>query len=147
MCSTKNVELVASIGASQVIDYTRRDFTRSGQRCDLLIDIAGSRPFTACRRVLTPQGILVAIGGPNKGNVLGPMTRVIKALLLSRFTSQPVTFFLAKPNSGDLAVLRDLLVAGKVTPVIDRTYPLSEVPEAIRYLEQGHARGKVVISV
>jgi NADPH:quinone reductase-like Zn-dependent oxidoreductase len=147
VCSTGNVQMVASIGASRVIDYTRQDFTRSAQRYDLLIDIAGSRPFTAYRRVLTPQAMVVGIGGPNKGRVLGPMTRVIKALLLSRFTSQRVTFFIAKPNSGDLAVLRGLLVAGKVTPVIDRSYPLSEAPEAIRYLEQGHARGKVVITM
>jgi NADPH:quinone reductase-like Zn-dependent oxidoreductase len=147
VCSTRNVEMVASIGASQVIDYTRQDFTRSGQRYDLLIDIAGSRPFAAYRRVLTPQAMVVGIGGPSKGRVLGPMIRVIKALLLARFTSQQVTFFMAKPNSDDLAVLRDLLVAEKVTPVIDRSYPLSEAPDAIRYLEQGHARGKVVITM
>ena len=139
--------MVASIGASQVIDYTQQDFIRSGQRYDLLIDIAGSRPFAAYRRVLTPQAMVVGIGGQGKGRVLGPMTRVIKALALSRFTSQQVTFFIAKPNSDDLAVLRDLLVAGKVTPVIDRTYPLSDASEAIRYLEQGHARGKVVITI
>jgi NADPH:quinone reductase-like Zn-dependent oxidoreductase len=147
VCSTPNVDMVASIGADQVIDYTQEDFTRSGQRYDLLIDIAGSRPFTAYRRVLTPQATVVGLGGPNKGRVLGPMTRVIRALLLSRFMSQQVTFFMAKSNSGDLAVLRDLLVAGKVTPVIDRSYPLSEAAEAIRYLEQGHARGKVVITM
>jgi NADPH:quinone reductase-like Zn-dependent oxidoreductase len=148
VCSTRNVELVESIGASRVIDYTRQDFTRSGQRYDLLIDIAGSKPFAAYRRVLTPQAMVVGIGGgPSKGRVLGPMTRVIKALLLSRFTGQQVTFFMAKPSSDDLAVLRDLLVAGKVTPVIDRCYPLSEAAEAIRYLEAGHARGKVVVTM
>ena len=146
VCSTRNVELVASIGASQVIDYSKQDFTRSGQRYDLLLDIAGSRPFAAYRRVLTRQAMVVGIGGPNGGRVLGPMTRVIKALLLSRVTRQPVTFFIAKPSSGDLAVLHDLLADGKVTPVIDRSYPLSEAAEAIRYLEQGHARGKIVIT-
>jgi len=145
--STGNLEMVESIGAGTVIDYTRQDFTRSGQRYDLLIDIAGSRPFAAYRRVLTSQATVVGIGGPNKGRVLGPMTRVIKALALSRFTSQQVTFFMAKPNSGDLAMLRDLLAAGKVRPVIDRCYPLSEAAQAIRYLEQGHARGKVVITM
>ncbi|HLX52078.1 MAG TPA: NAD(P)-dependent alcohol dehydrogenase [Streptosporangiaceae bacterium] len=147
VCSTGNLELVASIGASQVIDYTRADFTRSGQRYDLLIDVAGSRPFTAYRRVLTPKGIVVGVGGPNKGRWLGPATRAVKALLLSPFISQKVAFFLAKPGKDDLAVLSGLLASGKVTPVIDRTYPLSETPEAIRYLEQGHARGKVVITV
>ena len=147
VCSTRNVELVASIGASEVVDYSKQDFTRSGQRYDLLLDIAGSRPFAAYRRVLTPQAVVVGIGGPNGGRVLGPMTRVIKALALSRISRQPVTFFLAKPSSGDLGVLGDLLVAEKVTPVIDRSYPLSEAAEAIRYLEQGHARGKVVITI
>ena len=147
VCSTRNAELVASIGASQVIDYTRQDFTRMAQRYDLLVDIAGSRPVAACRRVLTRQGILVGVGGPNKGRWMGPMTRAVKAILLSRVVSQKLTFFLAKPNRDDLAIVRDLLLAGKVTPVIDRTYPLSEAPEAIRYLEQGHARGKVVITM
>lgn len=147
VCSTGNLDLVASIGASQVIDYTTVDFTRSGQRYDLLIDVAGSRPFTAYRRVLTPNAIVVGVGGPNKGRWLGPATRAVKALLLSPFISQQVSFFLAKPGKADLAVLSDLLATGKVTPVIDRTYPLSETPEAIRYLEQGHARGKVVITV
>jgi NADPH:quinone reductase-like Zn-dependent oxidoreductase len=147
VCSTRNVELVASIGAGQVIDYTRQDFTRSGQRYELLIDVAGNRPFSAYRRVLTPQAMVVGVGGPNKGRVLGPMTRVIKALALSRFTRQQVTFFIAKPTPADLAVPRDLLAAGKAAPVIDRSYPLSEPAEATRYLEQGHARGKVVITV
>lgn len=147
VCGTRHTELVASLGASHVIDYTRQDFTRLGQRYDLLVDIAGSRPLSACRRVLTDQGILVGVGGPNKGRWLGPMTRAIKALLLTRVVRQQVTFFLAKPNRDDLAVLRDLLLAGKIAPVIDRTYPLSEVPAAIRYLEQGHASGKVVITV
>ena len=147
VCGTSHTELVASLGASHVIDYTRQDFTRLGQRYDLLVDIAGSRPLSACRRVLTAQGVLVGVGGPNKGRWLGPMSRSIKMLLLSRFVSQQVTFFLAKPSRDDLAVLRDLLLAGKISPVIDRTYPLSEAGEAIRYLEEGHAAGKVVITV
>jgi NADPH:quinone reductase-like Zn-dependent oxidoreductase len=147
VCSTRNTDMVASIGASQVIDYTRQDFTRTGQRYDLLVDIAGNRPFSACRRVLAPHGILVGVGGPDRGRWIGPMTRAIKALMLSPFVSQKVAFFLAKPSRDDLAVLHDLLLTGKVTPVIDRSYPLSQAPEAIRYLEQGHAQGKVVITV
>jgi NADPH:quinone reductase-like Zn-dependent oxidoreductase len=147
VCGPRNTELVASLGASHVIDYTREDFTRVEQRYDLLFDIAGNRPLTACRRLLTAQGILVGIGAPNKGRLLGPMTRAVKALLLSRAGRQPVTFFFAKPNRDDLAELRDLLLGGRISPVIDRAYPLSEAPEAIRYLEQGHARGKVVITV
>jgi NADPH:quinone reductase-like Zn-dependent oxidoreductase len=147
VCSGRNVELVASIGASRVIDYAKEDFTRSDGRYDLLIDIAGSRPFRAYRRVLTPGAMVVGVGGLSRGRVLGPAARVIKALLLSRLSRQPMSFFIAQPNPADLAVLGDLLATGKVTPVIDRSYPLSEAPEAIRYLEQGHARGKVVITV
>jgi NADPH:quinone reductase-like Zn-dependent oxidoreductase len=147
VCSTGNLDLVRSIGASQVIDYTTEDFTSSGLRYDLLIDVAGSRPFTAYRRVLTPNAIVVGVGGPGQGRWLGPATRSVKAFLLSPFVSQKLLFFLAKPGKDELAELSDLLTAGKVTPVIDRTYPLGETPEAIRYLEQGHARGKVVITV
>jgi NADPH:quinone reductase-like Zn-dependent oxidoreductase len=147
VCGTRNTELVASLGASHVIDYTREDFTRVAQRYDLLVDIAGNRPLTACRRLLTAQGILVGVGAPNKGRLLGPMTRAVKALLLSRTGRKQVTFFLAKPNRDDLAELRDLLLGGRISPVIERTYSLGEVPEAIRYLERGHARGKVVITV
>jgi NADPH:quinone reductase-like Zn-dependent oxidoreductase len=147
VCGTRNSELVASLGASHVIDYTREDFTRVAQRYDLLVDIAGNRPLTACRRLLTAQGILVGVGAPNKGRLLGPMTRAVKALLLSRTGRKQVTFFLAKPNRDDLAELRDLLLGGRISPVIERTYSLGEVPEAIRYLERGHARGKVVITV
>ena len=147
VCGPRNTELVASLGASHVIDYTREDFTRREQRYDLLVDIAGNRPLAAGRRLLTAQGILVGVGAPDKGRVLGPMTRAVKALLLSRAGSPRVTFFLAKPNRDDLAELRDLLLAGRISPVIDRTYPLHQVPEAIAYLEQGHARGKVVITV
>jgi NADPH:quinone reductase-like Zn-dependent oxidoreductase len=147
VCGTRNVDLVASLGASEVMDYTKQDFTRTGQRYDLLIDIAGNRSFTACRRVLTPRGILVGIGAPDKGRLLGPMTRAVKALLLSPLVPQKVTFFLSTPSRDDLAVVSDLLSSGKVTPVIDRTYPLSRAAEAIAYLEQGHASGKVVVTV
>jgi NADPH:quinone reductase-like Zn-dependent oxidoreductase len=147
VCGTRNTELVASLGARHVIDYTRQDFTRTGQRYDVIVDIAGSRPLRACRRLLTGQGMLVGVGGPDKSRLLGPMTRAIGALLLSSTGRKNVMFFIAKPNSTDLAVLRDLLLAGKISPVIDRTYPLAEVPAAIGYLEEGHARGKVVITV
>jgi NADPH:quinone reductase-like Zn-dependent oxidoreductase len=147
VCSTPNVEMAASIGADQVIDYTREDFTQAGREYDLLIDIAGSRTLAETRAVLVPKGVLVAVGGPDKGRWVGPMGRAAKMAVLSPATSQRMVFFLAHQNKADLAVLRELLAAGKVTPVIDRTYPLSEVAEAIRYLEQGHARGKVVITM
>jgi NADPH:quinone reductase-like Zn-dependent oxidoreductase len=147
VCSTANMEMVASIGADQVVDYTREDFTRAGRRYDLLVDIAGNRTLSQTRRVLVPKGVLVAVGGPNKGRWIGPLGRSVRMALLSPAVSERMVFFLAHQNKGDLAVLRELVEAGKVTPVIDRTYPLSEVAEAICYLEKGHARGKVVITV
>src|SRR5215472_3147989 len=143
-CRTPKVEMVASIGADQVIDYTREDFTQARQEYDLVIDIAGNRTLAETRRVLVPKGVLVAVGGPNKGRWIGPLGRSVKMALLSPAVSQRMVFFLAHQNKDDLAVLRELLATGKVAPVIDRTYPLTEAAEAIRYLEAGHARGKVV---
>ncbi|OLB81367.1 MAG: alcohol dehydrogenase [Actinobacteria bacterium 13_2_20CM_2_71_6] len=147
VCSTPNVEMVRSIGANQVVDYTREDFTRTGQRYDLLVDMVGNRPLSERRRVLAAKGVLVAVGGPDKGRWMGPLAGLVTMALVARFVSQRMTFFLAHLDRDDLAVLRELLEAGKVTPVIDRTYPLSDAAEAIRYLEQGHAKGKVVITL
>jgi NADPH:quinone reductase-like Zn-dependent oxidoreductase len=146
VCSTRNVDMVASIGADHIVDYTREDFTRSGQRYDVLVDIAGSRRLSECRGVLAPAGVLVGVGAPNKGRWIGPMSRSVTMLLLAPVVSQKMTFFMAEQRKDDLIVLRELLEAGKLTPIIDRTYRLGEVPEAIRYLETGHARGKVVIT-
>lgn len=146
VCSTRNVDMVRSIGADQVVDYTQEDFTRSGQRYDLILDVAGNRSVSDVRRVLGSNGILVVVGGP-KGRWLGPLIRMLEALVLSRFVSQRMVPFLSKRSKDDLIFLKELIEAGKVTPVIDRTYPLSETPEAIRYLEEGHAQGKVVITV
>jgi len=147
VCSTRNTDMVASLGADHVIDYTRQDFTRTGRRYDVLVDIAGSRRLSECRRVLGPGGVLVGVGAPNKGRWIGPMRRPVTMLLAAPVVSQKMIFFMAEQRKDDLAVLRELLETGKVTPVIDRTYPLSEVPAAIRYLETGHARGKVVITI
>ena len=147
VCSTQNVAMVASIGADQVIDYTREDFTRAGRRYDLLVDIAGNRTLAETRRALTPKGVLVGVGGPNKGHWIGPLGRSVTMALLSPVLSQRMVFFLARLNKADLGVLRDLLEAGKLTPVIDRTFPLGESARAIGYLEEGHARGKVAITV
>ena len=121
--------------------------SRTGKRYDLLVDIAGNRPFTASGAYSPGEAALVAIGAPDKGRVLGPVTRAVKALLISPLVPQKVTFFLSQPDIDDLAAVRDLLSTGKVTPVIDRTYPLGQAAEAIAYLEHGHARGKVVVTV
>jgi NADPH:quinone reductase-like Zn-dependent oxidoreductase len=147
VCSTRNVEMVRSLGADHVIDYTQEDFTQGGQKYDLIFQLAGTRSPLDYRRALTPKGTLVLTSGESSGHLIGPVGRIIKAVLLSPFVSQKLGSFLAKPSKDDLQFLKELIEAGKVTPVIDRTYPLREVPEAIRYLEEGHARGKVVITV
>jgi NADPH:quinone reductase-like Zn-dependent oxidoreductase len=147
VCSTANVEMVAAIGADQVIDYTQEDFIRARRRYDVVIDIAGNRTLAETRRVLVSSGVLVGVGGPDKGRWIGPLARSARMALLSPAVSQRMVFFLARQNKADLAVLRELLEAGKIIPVIDRTYPLGEAAEAIRYLEKGHAKGKVAITV
>jgi NADPH:quinone reductase-like Zn-dependent oxidoreductase len=139
VCSTRNLDMVRSSGADQVMDYTQEDFTRSGQRYDLILDMIGNHSVSDCRRALTPEGSLVLVGGPLAG--------MLKAVALSRFVSQNLVMMVAKSTREGLTILGQLLEAGKVTPVIDRRYPLNEVPEAIRYLEEGHASGKVVITV
>ncbi len=146
VCSTHNVEIVRSIGADRVIDYTQADFTKSGEGYDVLFDLIGNRSLSECRRVVNPKGILLLAGGPGSRWMIGLMARPIKALVLSPFVSQKLVMFLARPNKEDLTVMRDLMQAGKLTAVIDRRYKLNEVPEAIRYLETKHARGKVVIT-
>jgi len=149
VCSTRNVEMVRSIGADQVVDYTQQDFTKTGQRYDLILDCVGNQPLLPFRRALNPNGtcVLIGGGGPNDGRWIGPLRRVVKALLMSPFMSQKFVPLMAEIRRDDLTFLADLMQAGTVTPVIDRTYPLSQVPAAIRYLEKGHARGKVVITM
>jgi NADPH:quinone reductase-like Zn-dependent oxidoreductase len=147
VCSTRNVELVRSLGADHVIDYTKADFTRSGQKYDLVFQLAGTRSPSECRRALTSKGTLVLSSGESDGRWIGPVNRIIKALVLSPFVGQKMASFTVKPNKADLQFLKQLIEAGTLTPVIDRTYPLAEVSEAIRYLENGRARGKVVIRV
>jgi NADPH:quinone reductase-like Zn-dependent oxidoreductase len=146
VCSTQNVDMVRSIGADRVVDYTREDFTRSAERYDLLVDNVGNHSLSTCRRVLNPQGRYVMVGAQG-GRWIGPLPRMVQALLWSRLGSQKLVMILAQRSPADLALLRDFLADGKITPVIDKRYKLSEVAEAIHYLEAGHARGKVVISV
>ncbi len=144
VCSTGNVDMVRSIGADRVIDYTREDFTKGAQRYDLIFDCVSNHSLAACRRVLNPNGKFVIVGA---SKVRTSLSHALKGLVLSRFVSQNFVMFIARLRKDDLTILGDLMKAGKVTPVIDRTYTLSEVPEAIRYLEEGHARGKIVITL
>jgi NADPH:quinone reductase-like Zn-dependent oxidoreductase len=147
VCSTRNVDMVRAIGADRVIDYTREDFTKGGQSYDLILDCVGNRSLLACRRILSPKGICIMAGGSAGRWMVRAIARAIAALVWSRLTSKKLVGIFARASKEDLTILYELLKAGKVTPVIDRVYTLSEVPEAIRYLEEGHARGKVVISV
>ena len=145
VCSTRNVDLVRSIGADHVVDYTKEDFTRGGRQYDLIVDMAGTHSLSALRRALTPRGTCVVVGAPSGRWIAGP-DRFLKALMLSPLVRQRIVPFIASANREDLAALKGLIETGDVMPVIDRTYRLNEVPAAIRYLEQGHARGKVVIT-
>jgi NADPH:quinone reductase-like Zn-dependent oxidoreductase len=147
VCTTTKVDMVRSIGADHVIDHTRADFAEGGQRYDMILDVGGNSSLSRLRRALTPKGTLVIAGGETDGRWLGGSDRQIRALLLSRFVGQKLGTFISRENHEDMIVLKELIEAGKVTPVIDRTYALSEVPEAIRYLEQGHARGKLAITL
>ena len=150
VCSTRNLDTVRSLGADHVIDYTKEDFTKGDQRYDVILDNVANHSLSECRRVLNPDGryVLIGGGGVNDGRWLGPgLTHALKAMILSKFVSQKMGMMLAQLNEKDLTTLGDLMQSGKVTPVIDRTYKLSDLPDAIRYLEQGHARGKVVITV
>ncbi len=149
VCSTRNIELVRSLGADEVIDYTKEDFARNGQKYDLILDNVPNHSLAECRRVLKPAGryVMIGGGGPEDGRWIGPFARVIKIMLVSPFVSQKMGMMMSDPSRDDKMYLRDLMAAGKVTPVIDRSYKLADVPEAIRYLEKGRARGKVVINL
>ena len=147
VCSTRNVELARSLGADHVVDYTKDDFTRGQQRYDLIFDIAGSQSWAACRRVLTKRATLVMVGAPKGGRFLGPVRHLLRLKLAAIGSRRTVTFFVAKFNKSDLQVLADLMAASKVAPVIDRTYPLAETADALRYLGEGHAQGKIVVTI
>jgi len=149
VCSTRNLEMVRSLGADHVIDYTKEDFTKGAERYDAILDNVPNHSLSECRRILNPEGkyVMIGGGGPNDNRWIGPFGRVIQTMLLSPFVSQKMGMMMAQLTKSDLTILGDMMQSGKVKPVIDRTYKLSELPEAIRYLEEGHARGKVVITV
>ena len=151
VCSTGNVELATSLGADDVVDYTAGDFTRKGRRYDLVLNVAGNRSLSDLRRAATDHGTVVLVGSgtgrEGSSGLVSPLGQPIHAVVLSRFVGQRLVSFLARVRPDDLRFLARLIEAGKVTPVIDRTYSLGEVPDALRYLEQGHVRGKVVVTV
>jgi NADPH:quinone reductase-like Zn-dependent oxidoreductase len=145
VCSARNADMVRSIGADEIIDYTRTDFTKGGERYDLLLDCVGTPSLAACRRVLTPKGRLIMVGAPhNAGAIMG---RMIGGFARSAFGTKKMAFFIARMNQEDLTTIGEFMASGKVTPVIDRCYRLTEASGAFRYMEKGHARGKVVITL
>jgi NADPH:quinone reductase-like Zn-dependent oxidoreductase len=146
VCSTKSLDLVRSIGADYLVDYTQQDFTRTGQRYDLILEMAGNRSLADLRRALTPKGTLVLVGGSGGRWFMGT-GRTLRAVVTSPFVSQRLRSFFSKPRGADLVVLNELIEAGKLTPVIDRTFPLNEAPEAIRYVGERSTQGKTVITV
>ncbi len=147
MCSTSKIDLVKSIGADHIIDYTREDLADSADQYDLIIDNAGNRPLSQLRRALAPDGTLVIVGGENGGAWVGPADRIVPVALLSPFVKQRLLPLMATERQDDLRVLGEMVEAGKFTPALDRTYPLIEAPDAVRYVGEGHARGKFVVTI
>jgi NADPH:quinone reductase-like Zn-dependent oxidoreductase len=147
VCSTAKVDLVRSIGADHVLDYTREDFADGVHHYDLILDIGGNSRLSRLRRALTPTGTLVIVGGESGGKFTGGFGRQLRAVALSPFVGQRLTMVTSKEHHADMEVLSEFIEAGKVTPIIDKTYPLDEVPDAMRHLEAGHARGKIAISI
>jgi len=146
VCSARNVELVRSLGADRVVDYTQEDFTKSGERYDVILDLVSTCSLLTSRRLLSPEGVYVSVGAVRIGNWIGPLVGLLELVVLSRVGGRKLATFLTKRKSEDLLFIKELVETGKLSPVIDRQYPLSETSEAIRYLEEGHARGKVVIA-
>jgi NADPH:quinone reductase-like Zn-dependent oxidoreductase len=147
VCSTNKLDLVANLGADRVVDYTREDFAAGSHHYDLIVDIAGNSPLSRLRRALTPTGTAVIVGGERKGNLTGGIDRQLRALILTPFVGQRLTGLASKERASDLEILADHLAAGTVTPSIDRTYPLDQVPTAMRYLEAGKVKGKIAITI
>ena len=147
VCSTPNVEIARSLGADRVVDYTKEDVTKSGARYDLLFDVAGTRSWSACARVLTPRATVVLVGGPRRNRLLGPLGHVVRMMVAGLLSRRRATFFIAKLNRDDLDVLRGMIEAGDVRSVVDRRYELSDVADAFRHMGEGHPRGKIVVTV
>ena len=147
VCSTPNVEIARSLGADEVVDYTLEDFTKGERRYDLLVDIAGTRSFRQLRRVLKPNATVVVVGGRRKNRLLGPLAHVVATMLAAVFASQKATFFIAKLTKGDMETIRELFEAGRLTSVIDSSYPLDEIGAALEHMGDGHPRGKIVVTV
>jgi NADPH:quinone reductase-like Zn-dependent oxidoreductase len=147
VCSTRNADLVRSLGAAHVIDYTTDDFTRQPTRYDVILDNVGNRPLSRLRRALAPAGILVLNGGGSPGRVVGPLGTMLRAAVVNGFVRQHLGFLPTREDRAELAAITALTEDGKLTPVLDRTYPMADSTEALRYVEGGHARGKVVITV
>ena len=147
VCSTRNVEMVRALGADHVIDYTKETFTDGTERYDVILDIVGNHDFSDMGNVMKPDGIIVIVGAPKKGALLGPIKRVISSKVAEHFVDQKLTFFVADVIKADLEVLATLVREGKMKSVIDRRYPLDETGAALEYLGEGHARGKVIVTV
>jgi NADPH:quinone reductase-like Zn-dependent oxidoreductase len=147
VCSTRNVEQARSLGADRVVDYTREDYTRSGESYDLLIDVAGNHSWRANRRVLDPNGKRVLVGMPKGNRLIGPLARLGGFMAVRQFSKDRQSFFVCKPNRENLAFLRELIEAGKVRPVVDRVYPLADVAEALETMGEGHVQGKLVVRI
>ncbi len=147
VCSTRNIEMVRSIGADEAIDYTEKDFTTSNQRYDVILDCVGNHSFSVCRRVLNPTGRFIEVGAPHDASMIVLLAGLVKDILVSVFINQKAVPFIAKASQDDLILLGELIATGKLKPVIDRRYSLSEASEALRYLEAGHARGKVIVTL
>ena len=146
VCSTRNVVLIRSLGADHVIDYTKEDFTRTGKRYDVFIDIAGSRPWRECKRVLTPHAHFVIVGAPKGGRLLGPLERIIRLQIASLGASQKRVFFIAKFKREDFLLLSQMFESGQVRPIVEKTYPLTRIADAMHHLGTGHAQGKIVVT-
>ena len=147
VCSTRNVERARSLGADHVVDYTREDYTRGGERFDVIVDVAGSHSWRENKRVLEPDGTLVLAGAPTGNRLTGPLGRLARLWLTSRIGRRRLIFFICKPNRADLAVLRELVEAGHVRPVVDRVYPLAEIADALETMGEGHVQGKLVVRI